>query len=474
MLVLPATMWAGDGPPADDRADAADSSLIDILTSVMLDDRPYPTARGLPAVPKDGSVALGVVVYGGHEREGAKPDAVLPLPADALLRAGGMIEGFADSERARLGSFAARRHVLLVLTDETGSNDGGGHDWASLASARDRLVGRRAPGERPVRECSLVDQVSVIGLGVSRDLLFDHVADSVEQFGPIDGERNLGIAASVEPADVILHGRNNIGTPRPPVQEVPITTIDSALTARLVAKRVKALGFLRAGGSNQLDGPMRLAAAYFENGGPSNWPFTYAGSIDYRSVLFLTDDIHDISGSFACEPKPCLTAGSLAALINNVTAPGQVFGAHPVTIHQSNAIALDSNSTTKFNRDAAKIHMENSNWRYPTVDNEKNLGIVAEALDPAGFAWTSPQYLDVLHRMISRLTVCPSDYNRDGVSNSANPGADWTPFLNDYLSNVPYSDWNFSGVPNPLGGSASNKADGAKFQAGFNAGCPNN
>jgi hypothetical protein len=98
---------------------------------------------------------------------------------------------------------------------------------------------------------------------------------------------------------------------------------------------------------------------------------------------------------------------------------------------------------------------------------------------------TLPTYRRLLDRLFLRMSVCPSDYNRDGTSSSGNPGPDWTPFI-DHYTNAPgttpaqhlYADWNFDGIqsliPPPT---IFNNGDWAKFNAGFGSqpgGCPNN
>jgi hypothetical protein len=168
------------------------------------------------------------------------------------------------------------------------------------------------------------------------------------------------------------------------------------------------------------------------------------------------------------------------------------------SIDQINTIALIRQDTGQVtSREAVKATLADSFITFtpvpanpgPGVEQEKNLAMVGHSAPTTGavgpWLWvdtnfhpTLSKYEWTLQQMFKRMTVCPSDFDRDGTTEGPFPtGDDADAFITDYSSQLPYADWNFDEsqdlVPSPTIG---NNGDWAKFNAGFDplTGCPNN
>ena len=99
---------------------------------------------------------------------------------------------------------------------------------------------------------------------------------------------------------------------------------------------------------------------------------------------------------------------------------------------------------------------------------EDNIGFAGE---PDLFAqhpleWHDPNFDDLLKLMLRRVTLCPSDYDRNGIQTQ---NVDLTQFIVGVQQMAPYADWNFDTVfdgLNPTG------LDRLKIEAPFPVGCP--
>lgn len=76
---------------------------------------------------------------------------------------------------------------------------------------------------------------------------------------------------------------------------------------------------------------------------------------------------------------------------------------------------------------------------------EDNIGFAGEPdlLAQHPLQWQDPNFDDVLRLMLRRVTVCPSDYDRDGVQDV---NVDPPQFIQDVLLMAPYADWNFDTI----------------------------
>lgn len=243
-------------------------------------------------------------------------------------------------------------------------------------------------------------------------------------------------------------------------QIIPITCVETMDEARLIARKLREHDWDRlwVGGAVEtfsIEAALRAASDYFDPA--SNFAFKYPSYADYRHVFA---PLHDSTLLIDTALRDAITKKGLTV---------------DPTFNQINGLAIDRGSSNPtVTRGQVKTDFAESQVQFTLTDGESNLSIAAfaengTAIDP----WRNPGtlgYASVVKRLFLRMSVCPSDYNRDGVSNAS----DTTDFQAAYLLNLPYADWNFDGQ---FTGSGGNIADGAKFNAGFGSqpgGCPNN
>jgi hypothetical protein len=286
-------------------------------------------------------------------------------------------------------------------------------------------------------------------------------------------------------------------------QKIPPITIRSEREARWIADRLESLGVYHAFGvpsTGRLDEALRATADYFEPAasccGPSatsNWtlvrPYT---SAYYRHALFpIYTDQAQSDASFVHKDVR-------DRIFNGVPGVNDPF------IDQLNGIALDyaGSPPSEVRRDdllgtAPGIGVDptglaDARIRFDTTGGEWNLGFAAEVSETVQNAspWLRTEYLCIIERMFRRMTVCPSDFDRDGATEPSQTllTHDYKQFIDAYGLQAIYADWNFDGKPYPGDpnpdptGWQSNKADGAKFKTGLltpdgnlpPASCPNN
>lgn len=127
----------------------------------------------------------------------------------------------------------------------------------------------------------------------------------------------------------------------------------------------------------------------------------------------------------------------------------------------------------QIDRDYVLNHVIGSVTVFDWPDPEGNLGIAAQTPnDPAGgppYGFTDPLFANILERILMRATVCPSDYDRNGV---VDPIEDLEKFAIDSFNGFQnpgnpaffYADWNFNQV---YDGHISGGRDEKKFNTGF-------
>jgi hypothetical protein len=201
-------------------------------------------------------------------------------------------------------------------------------------------------------------------------------------------------------------------------------------------------------------------------------PDTAASRKPYRHLLVVVD---------RWSKDPSTLASIRAARNDLIGKPDDAMPPIPgrAMIDQINAVAIRHSTALShppITRQDVKTHLTESQVQFAAVDDETNLGLAAESNDAGplppntGYVspWQNPALPDLWHRLLLRMTVCPSDFNRDGQMNAS----DLVDFQAAYLLNVLYADWNFDGQ---FTGSGTNQADGKKFDAGLDpTGCPNN
>jgi hypothetical protein len=206
-------------------------------------------------------------------------------------------------------------------------------------------------------------------------------------------------------------------------------------------------------------------------------PDTAASRKPYRHLLVVVD---------RWSKDPSTLASIRAARNDLIGKPDDAMPPIPgrAMIDQINAVAIRHSTALShppITRQDVKTHLTESQVQFAAVDDETNLGLAAESNDAGplppntGYVspWQNPDLPNLWHRLLLRMTACPSDFNRDGQSISAPgvPFSDLDAFDAAYGISNSYTDWDFNGS---YPGSGTTFDDGKKFSSGFQAGCPNN
>lgn len=275
------------------------------------------------------------------------------------------------------------------------------------------------------------------------------------------------------------------------MQVIPITTIRSNKEARWIADRLYWLDSDRPAAvptetteTTWKTGTLNYApshvADYFD-GGANKAIFKHPDHATYRHILapiyrtLSTTALSDLLDLTVRQRLTKYNSPGSDPLIDQINAiaidHGPTYTGHVTRAALLGAAGTGNNAFTESHRQQAS----------PPVASEKHIAMAGASefhatLNPN--PWIGARMADLVTFMFMRMTVCPSDYDRNGVSSGTNPGPDWTPFITDYGPPVlsQYSDWNFD-ESQPSGGWQTNQIDGAKFQAGFGSqpgGCPDN
>jgi hypothetical protein len=201
---------------------------------------------------------------------------------------------------------------------------------------------------------------------------------------------------------------------------------------------------------------MRHTADYFGFGAAT--PFPCIGPADYRHTLSpIWKEPQSSPGS--CIPPPPFPEYLSQVVRNQILHTGS----NPF-IDQFNTIALIRQDTGQVpTRQEVKDTLADSFLTFTPVgtgtDAESNIAMVGDVAPPSGnpvgpwlyvdtnFHPTLSKYEWTLQQMFKRMTVCPSDFNRNGTTQGPYlNGVDAIAFKDAYGLLDLYADWNFDGI----------------------------
>jgi len=266
---------------------------------------------------------------------------------------------------------------------------------------------------------------------------------------------------------------------------VTLTTFDS-IEGLPEAMRAAAASLHRAPSSETLRAPM---------------PDTQAGAPrePYRHLLVITDrwtrDEATLASIRAARDEAIGRDATRPSSSHPIPPPNAATPAAPSPrVNQINAVAMRYSIANPVTRDDVRDNIADSKVTFTAVQFEKNLGLAAETVDydpssptttylspwvvgagTGGFT-PSPELVDLLQRMFARMTVCPSDFDRDGDSDATDSALFEDAYKNINPTPNPlhlYSEWNFD-TEFDLNPTYGTSGDWAKFNAGFSSltGCP--
>lgn len=310
------------------------------------------------------------------------------------------------------------------------------------------------------------------------DAIADTIADATADWN--DGRLSMRVVMYNAIQQFNYNNPAGASTTNPQLREramqwIPVVTLARLKEANWFAARLRAYTWTRDGdkdvATNDQDRGLRTCADAFGFAATDSIYPAFSGHAPYRHVLIPFWEKPGITLTSASVRQDICEVGTsnnpwidqINGLAMRYLAPpnGPFTPANPVTREDVRDEAADS-----------QVQI-NPTGSPPGIDDEKNLGMAAEVTTTSSLSpWQNSDYGVKLKRLFQRMTVCPADYNRvNGVEGAWNAGNDWSQWNLLYGPGTPYTDWNFNNDW-PVNGNLNSSADGAKFEASFNAGCP--